>query len=525
MRCDLEDATSGTTFQSDVCVVGAGVAGLILASKLGAMGKTVHLLEAGGPGNETRSQDLYQGDMLGAHHRGTTEGRHRLFGGSSTRWAAQLLPYTDEVFQPRAPVDYMGWPISLADLTPYYREIHAIMGANELPFDDTFPAAANGAPCPSTDAVRVRFSKWAPFSRRNLANTEGRKCLASQCVTVFLHANAIAFTFNPEGTETRGLTVKNYRGGEFTFRAAQFVVTTGTIESSRLLLNSNSVCPAGAGNAHDQVGRYFFDHVACAVGQVNEAALPLYRKYFAPYYRRSTMHTPRFETSAPLQEKLGILAVMAHFEFEEAEDTGLQAFRRFLHAIQQGRLGEKGSQPLSTLPKALLGGAQTAFDLKVRGRRIPTRQADITLRFDIEQKPRADSRIMLSSKLDALGQRQLAVDWRRSDEEAASMFAFAPCMNDYLKQFGFELQWRDGFLESIEPWKNSGIDLFHPMGGTRMGTSPQTSVVDPNLRVHGIANLHVASCAVFPTGGSSNPTFNLMALTLRLADSLMRKLA
>ena len=56
-----------------------------------------------------------------------------------------------------------------------------------------------------------------------------------------------------------------------------------------------------------------------------------------------------------------------------------------------------------------------------------------------------------------------------------------------------------------------------------MGDDPQQSVVDRDLRVHGLANLHVASCAVYPSGGSSNPTFTLMALSLRLADHLLQR--
>ncbi len=67
-------------------------------------------------------------------------------------------------------------------------------------------------------------------------------------------------------------------------------------------------------------------------------------------------------------------------------------------------------------------------------------------------------------------------------------------------------------------------DTYHMMGGLRMGVDPASSVVDPNLKVHGLSNLHIASCAVFPAGGSSNPTFTLIALTLRLADQLAEKL-
>jgi choline dehydrogenase-like flavoprotein len=63
------------------------------------------------------------------------------------------------------------------------------------------------------------------------------------------------------------------------------------------------------------------------------------------------------------------------------------------------------------------------------------------------------------------------------------------------------------------------------MGGLRMGTDVRRSVVDRDLEVHGLENLHVASCAIFPSGSSSNPTFTMMALTLRLADHLARQIA
>jgi choline dehydrogenase-like flavoprotein len=140
----------------------------------------------------------------------------------------------------------------------------------------------------------------------------------------------------------------------------------------------------------------------------------------------------------------------------------------------------------------------------------------------MEQKPCADSRIIRLPQLDALGAPKLAVDWRRSEEEAESMRRFAAYMDIYLKTFGLELEWREGLLEGVDAWKKLGIDCFHPMGGTRMGASPKSSVVDPDVRVHGISNLFVAACSVYPTGGSSNPTFTLMALTLRLADHLVR---
>jgi choline dehydrogenase-like flavoprotein len=519
MRIDLEDAAPGSVFTSDVCVVGGGIAGIILARQLARLGKTVHLLEAGGLDDEPRSQKLYAVEMAGQPYRGATEGRFRTFGGSSTRWAAQMLPYPDEIFQPRAAVGHVGWPISGQDLAPYYAEVHELMQANALPFDETFLRAVGAEPLPESDAVRVRFSKWAPISRRNLGHTVGRECLASDKVTVFPHANALALHFSPLGETVQELAAVNYHGGTATFRARHFVLAAGTLEVSRLLLNSIRLAPPAADHFHDQIGRYFFDHLISWVGLVTDCDRAVYDRLFAPYYRQRNLHTARFESSAAFQERTQTLALMAHFEFEEGEDSGLGAFRRYLHALQ-GRT-EHGPK-LSSLPKALWGGARTVYDLKVRGRRLPSAGARLTLRFDAEQRPDPDSRILLAKKPDALGVPQLRLDFRRSEDEARAMFAFAPHMDAFLKAAGMNLEWRPGFLEDLAPWKSLGVDLFHPMGGTRMGLDPRTSVVDPNLQVHGVDDLSIASCATYPTGGSSNPTYSLMALTLRLAERLAR---
>jgi len=66
---------------------------------------------------------------------------------------------------------------------------------------------------------------------------------------------------------------------------------------------------------------------------------------------------------------------------------------------------------------------------------------------------------------------------------------------------------------------------YYQMGGTRMAADPHHGVVNSELRVHGLDNLFVASCSVFPTGGSSNPTLTLMQLTLRLAEQLRTSFA
>jgi choline dehydrogenase-like flavoprotein len=65
---------------------------------------------------------------------------------------------------------------------------------------------------------------------------------------------------------------------------------------------------------------------------------------------------------------------------------------------------------------------------------------------------------------------------------------------------------------------------YHFIGATRMSTDPRDGVVNANCKVHGVDNLYVAGCSVFPTGGHANPTLTIVALAIRLADHLRSRL-
>ena len=65
--------------------------------------------------------------------------------------------------------------------------------------------------------------------------------------------------------------------------------------------------------------------------------------------------------------------------------------------------------------------------------------------------------------------------------------------------------------------------LHHHIGTTRMHPDPRRGVVDEHCRVHGVDNLFMAGCSVFPTGGYINPTLTIMALAIRLGDRIKRE--
>lgn len=522
MHIDLETRGLYSVFRSDICVIGGGVAGILLASRLGQSRRHVHLLEAGGLELEERSQKLYRTEMAGQPHSGVTQGRFRTFGGSSTRWGGQLLPYTEDVLHPDSRLGLPSWPIELAEIEPYYLEVQQAMGVPASPFSDELLKEFNCELPFQSSRVRLRFSKCAPFVRRNLSRTLGKECLASKTVTVFTHANALSIDMNGNGEAALGVTATNYGGVRYKFIANEFVVCTGTIEASRLLLASTAVCPKGVGNDRGQVGRYFHDHVEVRAAVIAPEDRKRVIRAFAPYVKAGTSYRAKLEATAELRAKKGLLSVAGQFSIEEPEGSGADLIRRVMRGVQQGRLNRDLQRDILGMPAASAEIVKLVIAAKARNRRYVSRLASVVLDLDVEQRPDCESRIRLSEETDALGMRKAILDWRISGEERESLHCYAKELDWLFREHGLaKICWNPQVTANGDAWHaGNRRDTFHMMGGTRVGTDPASSVVDSSLKVHGLRNLSVVSCGVYPTGGSSNPTFTLMALALRLADRL-----
>ncbi len=522
VHIDLETPGLPSAFHSDVCVVGGGVAGILLASRLSRSGMDVHLLEAGGLKIEERSQKLYRTDMAGQHHTGAAEGRFRTFGGSSTRWGGQLLPYTEDVLHPPRFLGLPQWPIGLDEIEPHYRDLQEAMGVSPAPFSSDL-LKEFGRPEPfHSDDVRLRFSKCAPFNKRNLARTLGQDCLSAKPVTVFTHANVTSVDLCAAGDAVESVTAVNYGRVSFTFHSRQFVLCTGTIEVSRLLLSSTHVCPQGVGNSRDQVGRYFHDHIGVRAGVVGPADRKRVIRSFAPLVRGGTTYRAKLEATPKLRSEMSLLSVAGQFAIEEPQGSGAHRVRDLMRAVQQGSFSRETRREILALPSAAFNILGFLLAAKFRNRRFVSRQANVVLDLDVEQRPDRESRIRLSPETDPLGMRKAVLDWKISNEEHHSIRCYAQELDALFRRHSLAtIPWNPSITAEDDAWLASDrLDTFHMMGGARMGTDPATSVVDSSLKVHGVRNLYIVSCAVFPTGGSSNPTFTMMALAFRLADQL-----
>ena len=514
---DLQSLPSGSELHSDLLIVGGGIAGLVLADALRGSARHVDLLEAGGVHEDSKHQELYSADLAGIQHLGITEGRFRVYGGSSTRWGGQLLPLAGHDFDVRPHVPESGWPLNPSELTSYLKRCEDLLAVNHAPFDGSLiEYLPTPGPHPSSPDLQSRFSKWAPFSRRNVATTLGSRCESDPNTRVFLHAGVTQLELEVGGCRVQSLKVSNFCGGQFTFTAREVVLAAGTIETTRLLLAS------GIGNCNDQVGRWFHDHLSIKAATLYPECRRSFLERYAPWFIGSTRHTIKLESTAGWQDREACLNVMGHLVFETPPNSSFAWLRQQLQARQLQRNSTRAvlTHCIENLPSESLDLLYLAWKSVVRRRRWCPSRAAITLCIDSEQQPNPDSRIILSPQRDSLGMPKVVVDWRWGESERHAFASYRNLFDHHWQTWNLgHIDWHYSF-ERDTGWQDDVRDTYHMMGGTRMSINPQQGVVDPQLRVHGVPNLFVASCSVFPTGGSSNPTLTLMQLTLRLAEQL-----
>lgn len=543
-----ERVEPGAEIRAQVCVVGAGPAGIALALTLADTGHQVLLLEAGRWRRDARAQSLYEGELANALHSPPERFRMRGLGGSSTRWGGRCMPLDPIDFEPRDWVADSGWPIRYEDLLAHYRAASDWVEAGPFAYDAR-EAFAGLPPLIAGFRSEVlcthsleRFSCPTDFGRRY-----GPRLAASRQVQVLQGAVCTGLALHASGRGVEAVRVRALAGGQaFTVRAQQVVLAMGALETARLLLVSRDVAPQGAGNDHDQVGRRYMCHIAANVGTLTLAGRPSdirhgYERSDAGVYCRR-----RLSLSPQAQREHRLLNAVARLHFPCVTDpahgsgvlSGLVLARRFL-SYEYGRRAQAGPLPprrvLAHLANVCRDRAGTLAFLRhwlvhrtLAARKfpsviLPNHDNRFSLEVQGEQVPDPDSRVTLGSRVDAMGLPCLRIDWRYQAQDIESLARTLALMGAELARRGagrLEVT-RDSLEHDLLRYGAYG---GHHLGTARMGTDPRRSVVDADGRVHGMANLFITGAAVFPTCGQANPTLTLVALALRLGTHLSRRL-
>lgn len=488
-----ENFCDGTCLEYDICVIGSGPAAFSFAltflKQTNFLSTRVAILESSAQNQTTLTsndvQNLYEGELTGwvqTHDKDyLTKSRFRGYGGTSNTWSGWCWPYESFDLEERSIRPGFNWPISFEELTYYSRKAQIICDLNAFEYDNpeywirqisweklaTMPL--------KNMPLRTRILQFNPIGFHDLCDKEIK---LSPQIDVYRNANFIKF--ETSASENNRCTVEeavirtienNCPGRHIRFKAKYFVLAAGAIETTRLLLLSN------IGNSTKQLGRNFIEHPylwVAAKFQLNNIPEGIKNFYFPNQLISTTNNAKIVATLVPTQK------------FIEAEKIG--SFR------------------------ILLGGRED----------LPG-----TLNVNWEQMPNLNSQISLSDNLppDLFGQKRVKIDLQISDVDRKTIKILIETAKDVLKRLGYVSNFVTPNMEQ-DPWSWKVPDKIvpgnHPMGTTRMSINPANGVVDANCLVHDTNNLYVSSSSTFPTGGYVNPTLTIVALSVRLADHLIK---
>ena len=507
----------------DLCIVGSGIAGALIAYEASRNGKQVVIVEAGKKFDRgNRIEQIQHHQILGTdlwpwqvdrrdayndlsaqdlgYDYTLNNSRIKGVGGSTLHWGGMVNRFWPSDFN-SAKRWGLGadWPIDYDEIEPYYGRAETEMGVSGAP-NPTDPRRSQPHPMEGFPP-RYGEAAWIPVAEnlgisldrtshaRNSQPYRGRpQCAAfaycSACpigarYSADFHIESAVRTGNVDLlTETVARRVDvgannqvdqvratTLAGEDVVVQASSYVVAAHAVESARILLLS------GIGNQSDQVGRNLMEHWYAAAGGMADD------RVFPGRIGFTTLESSHWYES-PERRDRGAIKI----EFMDFHD------------------------PLGTGIAAGLSGSELAdFDCKQFGHWVG-------VSAEIEHLPNADSRVVLDGNdTDMFGDPLPQVRFALSDIDRRTHMRAHEILQLLLDARG---------CRDVKVTQNFAR-AHHHMGTCRMSLDPDAGVVDQNCKVHGIDNLYLAGASVFPTGGAHQPTLTIAALALRLADLLV----
>jgi len=539
------DADKTPVDGADVCVVGAGPAGALLSHSLAKRGHDVVILEAGPRFDMAKRVERMKRQIhpergvneiwdMGGERDAYTDSSDRDMplnkrrvkgvGGTSLHWGSVVPRFRERDFemQSRHGVG-RDWPISYDDLQPYYARAEqeiGVAGPDEAPHQppreeeypmDPLPESTADKLCKEAgEALDIDVQPMpmaintgaydrdqcqgygtcehvCPSGGKYSADIHVRKA-EEEGATVLTEVPVQRLEHGPDGQQVTAAVYETPDGETYRQEADTFVAAAGAYETPRLLLLSDSdQYPDGLANSSGTVGKYFMDHGGGFV--------------------------------------IGFLP---------DRDTNPGAYGP---VVSSGifQFYDDGEGPVGGINMMLLNGAEPSLpEVAMRSDKLGDdlltdldNQYGGTIGTSIvaEMLPREDNRITLDeSKTDDRGNPVPEVDMAAGQYVRDATAKAAQTMTDMIEELGGNVVFEQGSHTPDKEFIEDTKAGYHPMGGTRMGTDPEESVVDPTLQTHDLENLYISGGGVFVTAGASNPTLTIMALSLKAADHIHEEL-
>lgn len=519
MLIDGHSVPNGLTLRADVVVIGAGPAGITVAEALAGDGRHVLLVESAGRHHGRQDDDALDGDGSGEPFP-LQRSRHRGFGGSSTHWT----PATGLCVRPLDAIDFAArscrpadqWPFGHDELEPFYAQAYRSIGVEA----DGDPGGwlAAGSPTPLSWSGGPQLAAFQ-FARHDCFTQRFDEVRSHPTIDLLLRTTVCRLVPSPDDTSVDRAEMATTGGRRFSATAEVFVLACGGIDNARVLLASPGRHGCPVGNEHDNVGRYFMDHLSVDTGVIvpldgTDAPASTFAVRRPPAGGR---YQPMLWLGEDIIEREGIPNAAFWIDVIDPlyRSIGVGAARSLRAAVHA-----RPRRALAALTMRTLAGSSDLVAYAARRRTRPDGPGQLAMRIMTEQLPNRDSRIRLSARRDATGMPRVDVDWRISGADLDVIDAHQELLGKLLSDRGVAtLEGR--FSRDAHP--GPIMSNYHHLGTTRMHRDPRYGVVDPDGKVHSTTNVYVVGSSTFPTGGYVNPTLSILALAWRTARCIAER--
>lgn len=506
----------------DVIIVGGGAVGLLAAVYLASRKVRVLVLEAGPEQLDPESQSIFQTAISsGRRHLGLHQGRFRALGGTTNFWGGQLVRFDKSVFSPRPWVSDAVWPLDLDDIEPFYKECESLLGVPTEVNEDRSVISRLQIPGEYRDEdLEYFFTRW--LIEKNFRFRFSRFLRSNEYVTVATNAPVTGLRLAPASGDVAAVRIGSHRAG-IELSAHHVALANGTVELVRLLQHRTiSGEPPPWANSQ-WLGRGFMDHLEGTIGHVHPVDSKLFHRLFDNVFIHGMKLQPRLKLSQRLQAEQHLLGAAIHLKFDSQEH--LQNAKIFVSGLLRGRFSHPRHLPEAAWA-ALRLGLPMAWHYLANQRIWSPVGGDIQLRIMLEHSPQMSSTIRLTENVDKYGMQIPELNWAFStEEETRTIQAAAALSKRYFESRGIANISVPGVISGGKSELfDSFVDTYHHMGGARMAYSESDGLVDSTGRLFACKNLYIMGAATFPVSGFANPTFTALALALRTAEFIRRKL-
>lgn len=494
---DLNQLKNAPQREFDLCIVGSGPAGLSLASQFFDTDISVVILESGPVDPSEQHDKLNHCISTGVREVDGVNSRLRCFGGAGRLWAGVCAPMSNSDFEGYPHLGINGWPISLSDLDDHYESAAELLQVNISSFSKPVDVLSTqvGDAFPKLELNGVKANIYAKARAKDLSKVLKRRFLGARNIKIL--TNATVLDFNASNGHIGSVVTSTIGGKKFDIKARYFALCTGALEVPRLLLASSLYADL---DVPKHLGRNFMSHPAFT----KLANITLFNDGRSCVNKRGGEYNVDYELFEKDIEAADILRHnISMSPIYSLKGKGTNAEKNFA-----ANLGIRSK--MEELFCRLIGKRQWSQSWSVS--------------IGIEQEPLLQRQLQLANQVDELGMQKLIIDAGSiSPLEKKTIF-------EALKGLGRSLvMGRIGVLEASQTflsdeYLNRQDPINHHIGTTKMGSNKDAGVVDENLKIFDFKNIYISSSAVFPTSSNVNPTFTIVALSLRLGSHLKKRI-